>query len=268
MPDETAIPDLESDTVYWLKLVDYQFEGYHIFDLNYGIRCKCCGEFKVVVRKNVDGETVVSERDRFLASTYGAPEKCADILAGSLDSYIRFQDDKVGAYDPGGVFVSQPLANIEIANILDDRSNEMARRQSQTEKLARFFVGKILNREWTDSDFHGPVMKGAKSLLERYDADTIAGCLEAIRDAVIGDGSFQIKYISAIESAGEPPFVRQWLDYCNTEPAVYMEQTHAEWVERKGKVYPELLPDEAPKEQKARKPRRKKPAAQLPIGGI
>ncbi len=139
----------------------------------------------------------------------------------------------------------------------------------QTKKLAMFFVRNILGREWITADFRGPVMKHAKSLLEHYDADTIAGCLEAIRDGIIGDGSFEIKYMSAIESTGEPPFIAQWQAYCETEPAVYMTQTHIEWLERKDKVYPELLPDPKPDvPAKPPRPRRKKSATQLTIGSI
>jgi hypothetical protein len=271
MPNEIAIPDLESKvqyTTYWLKLVDYQLEGYHIYDLVYGVRCGCCGEFSIITKKNVDDQTTESERSIFLASAHGDAAKCTDILSGGLDSMIRFQDDREGAYDSNGVFVSWPLSNIEITNIIEDRSYDMTRRQSQSQKLAMFFISNIVGRTWTTEDFHGPAMKHAKSLLERYDADTIAGCLEAIRDGIIGDGSFEIKYMSAIETTGEPTWIAQWKAYCETEPAVYLEQTHAEWIERKDKVYPELLPDEKPEPVKTPKPRRKKPATQLPIGSI
>jgi hypothetical protein len=256
MSDE--IPDLEF-TVYALKLVDYQLSGWHIFDLHYSGRCQCCGESSIITKQNVTGTEVETERDKFLQ--HGSVEKCVDILAGSLDSFIRFQDDKVGAYSPEGDFVPYPVSNIEVFGDMVERETELTRRQSQSLKLSMWFVREILhsydeNRVWQQTDFSGQIMKNAADLLKRYDADTIAGCLEANRDGLIGD-NFELKFMIGIEKLGEPSIIQQWFDYCKNPPAIYLQHDYEVWEERRNKHYPELEAEPAaPKSP--RKPKRKK----------
>lgn len=249
--------------IFALKLAHYQLHGWHIYDLYYSRRCQCCGESGLHAWKNIDNASLQAERAKFLESSDGSVDKCFDVEAGSLDSFIRFQDDRLGAYAPDGAFVPWPVSAMELTDSLVEWRDTMTRRQSQTQKLAMWFVSEILHsydesRVWQTTDFSGPIMKQSADLLKRYDADTIAGCLEANRDGLIGDG-FDLTFISGIEKSGEPPLIQQWFDYIASPPPIYMEYNMQQWSERRDKHYPMLEPDPVDPNQPVKLPRKKKP---------
>jgi len=271
MPDEKEIPDLESRKrlAEW-SIVEYRYLGWRIWDIKIGFFCDCCHAYNQEWIHNASMEDIA-----YLASFPEA--KFVGVGKSSeFDAWIRIcRDIDQGAYDPVGNWSPYPVYQIEILESQYWKGLDVARKASQTEKLAKWVVREIFKRDWkSPDDDRGAVKKHASQLLQRYTADEIAGCLEAIRDGVIGDG-FEIHYISTIESVGEPPMISQWKEYCANEPPVFYESEYQQWLERKNKHYDELEADPElsvqPADmlpaggQKARRPRRRKDATAQPF---
>jgi len=115
--------------------------------------------------------------------------------------------------------------------------DKKTRKQSATERLARWFVTEMIGREWDPSDFRSMHMKHAKQLMTHYSIREICGCLQAIKDGLFGD--FEVTYMTLIEKL-EPPLIQQYRAYLETPPPVYLETETAQWQERKERTYSEI----------------------------
>lgn len=104
----------------------------------------------------------------------------------------------------------------------------MARKTSDTEKLARFFVTEILGREWTPADYRGMHMKHAKTLLKDYDLIDLVRCLCTLRDGVLGEWMAEAQDMLVVVR-GEPPLINEWTRYKAVPPPVWQERPTEYW---------------------------------------
>lgn len=109
---------------------------------------------------------------------------------------------------------------------------------SDTFKLAHFFVTEVLCRGWTTADFGGTHMAHAKKLLKMgYKLNDLRACIMSLVDGMFDfedvPDDFEFKYMSSILK-GEPPYIEQFLAI-PSPPPVYEVNTYDAWVVLYGK---------------------------------
>lgn len=214
----------------------FEYFGWRIYDVELWYACADCGSASLMKLNNASLEEIA--QISMFAGT--------NLFIGYVNDPTRLTYDvEDGAWSWRGTWVEYPDYQIAIAQDEEFERMKKTRRESQTIKLAMWFVENILheqdpNRVWTSNDFSSAVTKHAALLLKKHSVRDICGCLEALRDEKIGDG-YPVNFMKVIETSGEPPYISQWQAYLENEPPVYLEAEHADWEVRRDRDYAEVL---------------------------